>query len=171
MSRPMTRSYLKRIGLRPGDIWPYEMEEAEARLRAATTRTGCRAAAALLDEGRQFGGGCRGVFVSAEAVATVTEGATADHSTAEIATADPSGGAPALLWQGDPGTVPEANVTVTEGATADHSTAEANVTITETTAEAITKTIREAVIEGFARALATRHTAEGTPNLKERTNE
>jgi hypothetical protein len=30
----MTRSYLKRIGLRLEDVRPYELEEAEARLRA-----------------------------------------------------------------------------------------------------------------------------------------
>jgi hypothetical protein len=54
MSRPMTRSYLKRIGLRPEDIWPYEMEEAEAKLRSAPSLVSCRTTIALLNEGRRF---------------------------------------------------------------------------------------------------------------------
>lgn len=101
MSRPMTRSYLKRIGLRLGDIWPYEMEEAEAKLRAEgrrlrTTggRVSHRMAVALLDEGRRFQRGR----------------VTAEATTAE-ATVNPSGGAPALLCQDSPGTAPEAEAT------------------------------------------------------------
>ena len=129
MSRPMTRRYLKRIGVRPEDIWPYEMEEAKLRaasalsaegrgLRATGGRVSFRMAAALLDEARRFQRG----RVTAEAV-------TAEATTAEAATADSSGGAPEPPCQSRSGTVPEANVTVTE--------ATAEATITEATAAPI----------------------------------
>ena len=127
MSRPMTRRYLKRIGVRPEDIWPYEMEEAKLRaasalsaegrgLRATGGRVSFRMTAALLDEARQFQRG----RVTAEAV--TAEAATAEATTAEATTADPSGGAPEPPCQSRSGTVPEANVTVTEA------TAEATIT-------------------------------------------
>ena len=139
MSRPMTRRYLKRIGVRPEDIWPYEMEEAKLRaaissgasalsaegrgLRATGGRVSFRMTAALLDEARQFQRG----RVTAEAV--TAEAATAEATTAEATTADPSGGAPEPPCQSRSGTVPEANVTVTE--------ATAEATITEATAAPI----------------------------------
>ncbi len=119
----MTRSYLKRIGLRLEDVRPYELEEAEARLRATGGRANYRMAITLLDEGRLFQRG----------------GVTTDAATAE-ATVDLSGGTPALLCQDGSGdfSVPrnqEANIAlpssggertgiVPDAATADEATAE-----------------------------------------------
>ena len=166
MSRPMTRRYLKRIGMRPGDIWPYEMEEAEAKLRAAISsgdsrkaasalsaegrglraegrrlgatgvRVSFRMAAALLDEARQFQRG------RATAEAATAEAATAEATTAEATTADPSGGAPEPPCQSRSGglSVPrnrEANIALTpSGGERSGTVPEANVTVTEATAEA-----------------------------------